>query len=299
MNASDRVIFHRLKGLISPSLLTKWWKADPDLYINEEKHHFKQDRTLQTIDFTRLKQAEESEFPIFQNIVQSYLKKNIHMIPITSPLYPENLKNIYDPPPVLFLKGKLSYLNEEKSLGVVGTRIPSIYGKECVKQIVGDLVKDNWIIVSGLAKGIDGLAHTKCIKKKGKTIGVVAGGFDHLYPKENVQMAEYMGVHHLLLSEHPPYVRPEKWHFPMRNRLISGITKGTVVIQCKEKSGSLITAYQALEQGKEVFAVAGPIFDPNSAGPARLIQQGAKLVHSTSDILEEFTVANVQYMELL
>lgn len=113
-NVSERMIFHRLKGLISPSLLTKWWKVDPELYINEETHHFKQDRALQTIDFTRLKQAEENEFPIFQHIVQAYLKQNIHMIPITSPLYPSTLKNIYDPPPVLFLKGNVSYLNEEK-----------------------------------------------------------------------------------------------------------------------------------------------------------------------------------------
>lgn len=110
-------------------------------------------------------------------------------------------------------------------------------------------------------------------------------------------MAQYMGEHHLLLSEHPPYIKPEKWHFPMRNRLISALTKGTIVIQCKEKSGSLITAYQALEQGKEVFAVAGSIFDSNSTGPARLIQQGAKLVHSTKDILEEFFFQGVQYTE--
>ncbi|WP_406846158.1 DNA-processing protein DprA [Bacillus safensis] len=296
-NVSERMIFHRLKGLISPSLLTKWWKVDPELYINEETHHFKQDRALQTIDFTRLKQAEENEFPIFQHIVQAYLTQNIHMIPITSPLYPSTLKNIYDPPPVLFLKGNVSYLNEEKSLGVVGTRIPSSYGEACVKKIVGELVKEDWMIVSGLAKGIDGLAHKECIRKKGKTIGIIAGGFQHVYPKEHAQMAQYMGEHHLLLSEHPPYVKPEKWHFPMRNRLISALTKGTIVIQCKEKSGSLITAYQALEQGKEVFAVAGSIFDSNSTGPARLIQQGAKLVHSTKDILEEFSFHSVQYTE--
>lgn len=219
------------------------------------------------------------------------------MTAISSPDYPASLKTIHDPPPVLFLKGNKKLLHEQRLIGIVGTRCPSLYGKRAAVQLVRELCKNSWTIVSGLAKGIDGLAHQESIRSKGRTIGVIAGGFNSIYPREHRQLAGQMAESHLLVSEHPPHIKPQKWHFPMRNRLISGLTEGIVVVQGKEKSGSLITAYQALEQGREVFAVPGPIFDANSFGPSRLIQEGAKLVLTIEDILNELPPSNAQYTE--
>lgn len=219
------------------------------------------------------------------------------MAAICSPDYPASLKTIHDPPPVLFLKGDVKLLNEQRLIGIVGTRSPSLYGKRAAVHLVRELCKKSWTIVSGLAKGIDGLAHQESICSKGRTIGVIAGGFNSIYPREHRQLAGQMAENHLLVSEHPPHVKPQKWHFPMRNRLISGLTEGIVVVQGKEKSGSLITAYQALEQGREVFAVPGPIFDANSFGPSRLIQEGAKLVLNIEDILSELPPSRTQYPE--
>ncbi|ASB89629.1 DNA-processing protein DprA [Bacillus sonorensis] len=294
---SELLILLRLYGILSPSLLSKWWKEDPSLSLSEETSHPLKKLSNEKISASSIRKLAEKELPKAKRLIKTYSDNGIGMIAISSPDYPACLKTIHDPPPVLFLKGKKTFLNENRLIGIVGTRDPSSYGKSVVRHLAGELSNKDWTIVSGLAKGIDGLAHKETIRTNGKTIGVIAGGFDHIYPRENRLLARHMAESHLLVSEHLPHIKPQKWHFPMRNRLISGLTEGIVVIQGKERSGSLITAYQALEQGREVFAVPGSIFDQNSQGPARLIQEGAKLVAGIDDILDELPGFKVQYTD--
>lgn len=224
-----------------------------------------------------------------QSMIKTYKDNHIRVITIFDLDYPPLLKHIYEPPWVLYAKGNIDLLSSLKIISIVGTRQPTKEGIESLRRLIPPLVADGWVIVSGLAVGIDTQAHEIAIENGGNTIAVIAGGFNHIYPKQNKKLAKRLMDDHLILSEHPPHVRPQKWHFPLRNRIISGISLGTVVVQAKEKSGSLITASLALEQGREVFAVPGPIFLEQSKGPNMLIQQGAKLVHSASDIFEEFS----------
>lgn len=221
-----------------------------------------------------------------KRILEKYRANDISIVTINDSEYPEMLKAIYDPPLALFTLGDKSLLNR-KSIAIVGARTADAYAEKVIELLLGPLLEKEMVIVSGLAKGTDTFAHRQTIKLGGKTIAVLAGGFFHLYPSENMLLAEQIKKDHLLVSEYPPIWRPQKWHFPMRNRIISGLAKGTVIIQAKVRSGSLITADFALEEGREVFAVPGPIGAPLSEGTNRLIQQGAKLVTTGDDILEE------------
>lgn len=223
----------------------------------------------------------------FQSMLKQYREKNIHCITIIDDDYPENLTHIYDPPWVLYAAGNLPLLTNRKMLSVVGSRTPTQYGYRTMEKLLVPLIKEQWVIVSGLARGIDTQAHQLSIDYKSHTIAIIAGGFYNIYPKENLQLAKMIMKNHLLLSEYPPHIFPQKWQFPVRNRIISGLSLGTLIIEAQERSGSLITADQALQQGREVFAVPGSIFDPNSTGTNKLIQAGAKLVLSSEDILSE------------
>jgi DNA processing protein len=224
-----------------------------------------------------------------QSMIKTYKEKNIHTVTIFDKEYPWYLKHIYEPPWVLYAKGNIELLSSEKMMSIVGTRKPTNEGIQVVQRLVPPLVKKGWIIVSGLASGIDTAAHRTAIEHKGKTIAVIAGGVEHIYPKANRKLAKQMMNDQLIISEYPPSTKPQKWQFPMRNRIISGLSLGTVVIQARERSGSLITADMALEQGREVFAVPGSIFSEQSNGTNRLIQQGAKLICCAEDILNEFS----------
>lgn len=225
--------------------------------------------------------------PSFPKKLQYYQEKGILIITIMDEAYPVLLKEIYRPPWVLYAMGDVQLLARRKNLAVVGTRQPTDYGKSVTRQLVKGLLQHDFVITSGLAKGIDYEAHMSAIKGGGKTIAVIAGGFEHIYPREHRGLAKLISQDHLLLSEYPPYIRPQKYQFPERNRIISGLSIGTLVIEAKEKSGSLITANMALQEGREVFAVPGPITKVESAGTNRLIQDGAKLVLSPDDIITE------------
>ncbi|MGO4887793.1 DNA-processing protein DprA [Anaerobacillus sp. MEB173] len=227
-----------------------------------------------------------------ENVLHYYEKKSIIPITIVDERYPKLLKEIYDPPWVLYCKGDHTYLNNQQLISVVGTRYPSKNGLASLKTLLLPIIEKSWVIVSGLALGIDISAHQLAVENRGKTIAVLGSGFDHIYPKAHQLMVETLERDHLLISEYPPFVKPAKWHFPMRNRIISGLTKGTIVIEAREKSGSLITADQALQQGREVFAVPGSILEKRSVGTNQLIQQGAKLVLNSDDILTELNGQN-------
>lgn len=214
------------------------------------------------------------------------------------PEYPAWLKEIHDYPPVLYVKGNLPSKNEP-CLAVVGTRRPTTYGRQVTEEIVADLVQNKVSIVSGLARGIDSIAHRTVLDANGKTIAVFASGLDIVYPRENTRLAQAIVEHGALVSEYPLGTRPRPENFPLRNRIMSGLSLGVLAVEAGERSGALITTYQALEQNREVFAIPGSIFSPSSKGTNRLIQEGAKLVCDCADILEELNLTMVtQQLEM-
>ena len=206
--------------------------------------------------------------------------------------YPGLLKEIPDPPPVLYSKGEM-LPRDEKAVAVVGTRSPTSYGREATAALTKDLSQSGITVVSGLARGIDGIAHRTALESGGRTIAVLASGLDIIYPKEHASLAHQAQENGALLSEHPLGVKPDPRAFPRRNRLISGISLGTLVVEAGKGSGSRWTVYHALEQDREVFCVPGTIFSPNSRLTNQLIQEGAKLVSSVDDILEELNLTSV------
>lgn len=205
---------------------------------------------------------------------------------IDSPLYPEQLHHLPYPPLVLFYAGRRELL-QKRLLGFVGAREASSYGRKVVMKFIPEMVAANYVIVSGLAKGIDGCAHQATLDSDGFTIGVLGSGLDVCYPAENRRLYEILQKQHLIISEYPRGTPPKKYHFPQRNRIIAGLCKGLCVVEAKGRSGSLITAQQALEIGREVFAIPGEILSGRQDGCHSLIQDGAKCVYRTQDILEE------------
>jgi len=208
------------------------------------------------------------------------------------PAYPSRLKEIYDYPPVLYVRGKLP-ADDEPCLAIVGTRRPTVYGRQVTEEIVADLARSSITIISGLARGIDSVAHRTALDAGGKTVAVFGSGLDIVYPGENAKLAQAIAEHGALVSEYPLGVKPKAENFPLRNRIMSGLSLGVLVVEAGERSGALITAQQAMEQNREVFAVPGSILSPASQGTNRLIQEGAKLVRNHTDILEELNLTIV------
>ncbi|WP_163653557.1 DNA-processing protein DprA [Listeria sp. PSOL-1] len=200
--------------------------------------------------------------------------------------YPPLLREIYLAPPLLFFKGDIK-LAHRRAMSVVGARDMSDYGRLATNYFVRELVSANYTIVSGLAIGIDAQAHQAALFNEGKTIAVLGSGLENIYPACNQNLSQKISEVGLLLSEYLPNQKARRWHFPDRNRIISGLALGTLVIEACERSGSLITAMNALEQNREVFAVPGNIFSPFSDGTHELIQQGAKLIFRKEHIMEE------------
>lgn len=221
------------------------------------------------------------------NLLDAYNSANINVIPFNSEYYPGKLMELVDPPTILYAKGDISLLKNPNKIAIVGSRKATNYSELAMEMIVPPLIQGNFIIVSGLAKGVDSLAHSAAIKYGGKTIAVLGHGLFHLYPKENKKLADELEGNHLLLTEYPPYVGVQKWHFPMRNRIISGISNAIVVTEAALKSGSLITTEHALEHGKDVFVVPGPIDSEQSKGTNSLLREGAIPIWSGHQILEE------------
>jgi len=215
----------------------------------------------------------------------------VKLIPLSSDDYPVLLREISDPPALLYVLGEKVWL-KGNFISVVGTRKPTRYGINATRMIVSRLVENGIGIVSGFAYGIDTVAHMEAIKGGGYTIGVLGTGIDIVYPKVNRNLREDIieSKRGCLISEFPVGDSPEPWHFPRRNRIISGLTQITLVVEASLKSGAMITAGYALEQGREVFAVPGNIDSENSQGTNQLIKEGAKLITSGDDVLEEFNI---------
>ena len=208
------------------------------------------------------------------------------LVRYTDSSYPERLRAIPDPPPVLYARGSLEVASRA-AVAVVGTRAPSEYGREMTRVLCRGLAATGIAVVSGLARGIDGEAHETALSQGGGTVAVLGSGVDVPYPPEHRDLCRRVEAGGAVLSEHSVGTAPLPHHFPARNRVISGLSLGVVVVEATERSGSLITARWALEQGREVFAVPGPAGSSRSRGPHRLIRQGAKLVENVADIIEE------------
>ncbi len=200
--------------------------------------------------------------------------------------YPARLRAIADPPPLLYVKGALTDV-DDKAVAIVGSRSASDYGRRVARDLARGLASLGFTVVSGMARGIDGMAHETALNSGGRTIAVLGSGVERAYPPEHDKLYQRIGDNGAVISELPLGTKPLAFNFPARNRLISGLSLGVVVVEATEKSGSLITASLAVEQGREVFAVPGEVGASRSRGAHRLIRQGAKLVESVDDILEE------------
>ena len=216
-------------------------------------------------------------------------KNNIAIITWRDPNYPQNLRTIFDPPVVLFVRGEI-HEEDRFAVAIIGTRRPSEYGKSMAMSISRDLAERCLTIVSGGARGIDTVAHWAAVNAGGRTIAVLGCGVDVAYPSENRDLYDKISRNGAVISEYVPGTRPDAWRFPVRNRLISGLSMGVLVVESKLSGGAMITATIAAEHGRDVWAVPGSADSSVSEGPHRLIKEGAKLVESADDILEEMGI---------
>lgn len=273
------------------------------LFVELMVDYFEEEKNIQSfvdeIPSQKLSSVKKASFVSFVEKLdfkeeqQRYHEKNIQWVHLLSTHYPEPLKQIYAPPVVLFYMGNIELLNQLTWLGVVGARNFTTYGEKAVETILSELLfKRNKKIgvVSGLAKGIDTEAHVQTLKNSGRTVGVIGSGLDVYYPYKNRFLQQLLSQKQLVVSEYPLGAKPLKFRFPERNRIIAGLSRGVLVIEAQKRSGSLITAYNALDEDRDVFAVPGSIFEENRKGNHRLIQLGAILTTNSADILKEWNI---------
>jgi len=273
--------------------LFKWKKAGlSNLNINKVLAY--QEKQGKKLTLRNVAVVSECKNPIlfmenYKNLDTKACREEFNKYPsfsILDDIYPTALKQIYNPPVLLFYQGDLELLEKSK-LAVVGTRNASENGIQSVQKIIKEL-NNRFVIVSAMARGIDTVAHIASLKNGGQTIAVIGTGLDKVYPKENKELQHYIGKHQLVLTEYEPNAQPLKYHFPERNRIIAGLAEGLVVCEAKIRSGSLITCERALEEGREVYAIPGSIVDGKSDGCHHLIQEGAKCITSGLDILSDY-----------
>lgn len=256
--------------------LTVAWKADSKTLADAGLDQ----RTIDSLLKQRAKSNPQQELEKLERL-------RIQVVTIRDSEYPYQLKDIPNAPPVLYVAGQLKYEEDKFALAVVGTRKVSSYGRQVTEQFAKDLTKGSVVVVSGLAHGVDTIAHTATLNAGGRTIAVLASGLDTIYPADNVGLARRIveSGQGALLTEFPLGVKPDSRNFPARNRIISGLALGVLVTEAPKQSGALITANFALEHGRDVFAVPNSIYAPGSVGANKLIQDGAYLVTSVEDIV--------------
>ncbi len=270
------VRFRRLEAHFGD--LARAWKAGPE----ELRAAGIEERPGQEIAAARSRVSPDDE-------MERLARAGVEALNWRHPDYPPRLKEIADPPPVLYAKGSLLPA-DERAVAIVGTRGPTAYGREAAARLSTDLADNGITIVSGLARGIDGVAHRAALDAGGRTIAVLANGLDNVYPREHASLFQRAQGQGAVVSEYPLGVRPDARSFPRRNRLISGMSLGTLVIEAPMQSGAAWTVRHALDQDREVFCIPGSIFSPNSQFTNRMIQEGAKLVSTYTDVLEELNL---------
>ena len=256
----------------------------------EEIFYADPDELLLTEGLTRAQAAllENHDLAGADRILADCQQLDLRILTIADGDYPSRLQNIYDPPCLLYAKGHLPAFDEEVAVAVVGTRNCTPYGETSAEKLGYGLAKGGAIVVSGLAKGIDAAAARGALRAGGVTVGVLGNGLDVKYPWESRYLYDDVAAAGVLLSEYPPGTEPEGRHFPARNRILSGLSVAALVVEAPERSGALITAEMALEQGRDLYAVPGPIDAPNSVGCNRLIREGAGLVAQPWDLLDDY-----------
>ena len=248
-------------------------------------------RTIESIVDSRPEISPDAE-------MEKLDRHRVRALTWNDPAFPARLKEIYDLPPLLYVRGTLAP-EDEWAIAIVGTRRATVYGRQVTERLTMDLIHNRITIVSGLAHGIDSVAHRTALDAGGRTIAVLGCGLDLVYPAENTMMAQAIIGQGALISEYPLGTKPKAENFPRRNRIMSGLSLGVVVAEADEGSGALITAGLALEQNREVFAIPGSILSPASRGTNRLIQDGAKLVRNAQDVLEELNLTMIpQQLEM-
>jgi DNA processing protein len=250
------------------------WQAEPA----ELREAGLEDSVIRSIGQARPKLDLESEWKKMESL-------GIRLINHHDAAYPARLKEIHDRPALLFIKGEFK-TGDEWCVSIVGTRQPTIYGRQVAEEMAAGLAYAHITVVSGLAKGIDAISHNAALGAGGRTLAVVGGGLDNIYPAENAELSRRIAQNGAIISEYPPGTRPRPENFPRRNRILSGLCLGVLVGEAGEGSGALITSQLALEQNRDVFAIPGSILSPASSGTNKLIQDGAKLVRRVGDILE-------------
>ncbi len=281
------IVFTRVAG-IGPSRLQRLWQHCGNMENawraprSELSAAGMDSRTIDAIVEARGRLSAEAE-------LERLRRTGVSALTMADAAYPEMLRQIYAPPSVLYLKGELKE-EDGLAIAIVGTRNASAYGREATRSIASELARRGVCVVSGLARGIDTAAHRAALEAGGRTLAVLGSGVDVIYPSENRALATRVSEQGALLSEYPPGTKPDAPHFPQRNRIISGLSRAVLVAEAPTTSGALITADFALEQGREVMAVPGPIRSPASRGCHQLIQQGAKLVTNAQDILDELNL---------
>lgn len=277
---------HRCRG-ITRRLIKHFLHDDPTL----EKLYSLSASSLSQLFSIPMKNAKLFYSDLHNKALKSKLKTDLKTTPIITIVdenYPNVLKQIKDPPLVLYALGDLSLLHYKPSLSVIGTRNPSLEAKEKINFFLRPLIEKGFLIVSGMAQGIDSFAHQEALNHNGLTIAVLGSGLNYIYPRHNKQLFNEISRKGLIVSEYPPDTPPQRYHFPERNRIISGLSFGTLVIEAMERSGTMITVDQALDQGREVYAVPGSPLLPQTKGCNQMIQDGAKLVLSSEDIFEDW-----------
>ncbi|MBO0462140.1 DNA-processing protein DprA [Enterococcus sp. DIV1298c] len=269
-----------VKGLSGPQK----WLVIQHLLV-EKKAWLSIDEILTVIRFHRSKEQFYENWQQINDTWRQVIRGNPY-ITFLDPIYPPQLLHLANPPIILFYQGDLSLL-QRKMIAVVGGRETSGYAKKIVEEVLAPVIDQHYVIVSGCAKGVDTYAHQVTMRRSGRTIAVIGTGINQSYPKENQQLQREIARNHLLLSEFLPDARPQKFHFPMRNRLIAALSQGICVIEARAKSGSLITAEQGLEIGRPIFSIPGNILTGQSTGCHQLIQDGAICTFSGQDILNE------------
>ncbi|MBE5745822.1 MAG: DNA-protecting protein DprA [Clostridiales bacterium] len=256
-----------------------------DFFKNFIKNYNKIEDVVSYVQFSNM----YAQIDNFDNYLNGILKNGIKIITILSKDYPETLKNIDEPPYVLYCKGDISLLKSEFNLAIVGTRHPTNYGKQITEKFSTELTINGFNIVSGLADGVDTISHTACLLNKGKTIAVVAGGLDNIYPSGNIKLSEKICEKGLLISEKPPHYKAKNYDFPIRNRIIAGLSRGVLITEASLKSGTMHTKEYAINYGKELFVVPGNITSNASEGCNALIKDlRINMVTTVDDILKVF-----------
>ena len=274
---------NRLGGPARPGLLEHFGSP-------EEVYYAEPGDLLQVEGITadQAQALENKSLDRAQSILEECARKDIFLLTAQDALYPQRLKNIYDPPLLLYGRGSMPLFDEEAAVAVVGTRSCSPYGIRTAERFGFEMSKQGGLVVSGLARGIDAASQLGALRAGGLTAAVLGCGVDVVYPPENDRLYEDVAASGVLLSEYPPGAEPFGWHFPARNRILSGLCLATLVVEAPEKSGALITAATALEQGRDVFAIPGPLDAEGSVGCNRLIRDGAGLATESWDILREY-----------